>query len=629
LRDDAGGRDDQATARVRAVLAQRLRDELTQAREVLAPDEVFPPDTLVRVGNALAWTPASHEGAAWPSRAGDAFPWLDTNGAALAAANERAMTRALETLVEPAAHRSAVLERAAGTWPWLLSWGGGEPEPPPTAEARGQLSWLLYGVRFLALSKRLHASDVAEALLPWSADIAPREVIAWVAAGLERTRRGQGKPYVEACDRLARERKRDLKPEPATVPDGLLLHGQHLACLCAAAKAVERDRHVPAFKVSATRPSSAAMAMLAAGPPKRARDPAPWTKAELTPKGDVVLSWDGRRQPMQLVLLPDEGESLDVELTKIILTELGEDGLRDWLVLHRMASDQGGTGAFRWSWDEHRQKTNYLTRLAHKNATEADLARGVRQRLGRLKRAEIWLEARRDDQLVRRRVGPFGLIDIEAELFKDHGQTPMVVSGRLNPEIYRGARGSVFTLVPEAILARPIAEVRLLTLASFPWRAGDEKGVATLRAKTLWDYAGLRAGKYTDARRFTDARRALERLLQNLEKHAGVTFAGGGDGPDAVYRLTAPTWWRDRVVHGVGPVLASKATLAVPRTGAELAALRKAKALTARAVAEVLGVNHSTVLRAESKPSAPLPPEWLPRLAAAAFTLERGLLPKG
>lgn len=610
---------DAASSRVRNVLAQRLQVELAQVHEVISPDGTFYIGYLGHTHDTHAWSFA------------DAFAFLESKRDDIVTANERTMTMTLEKLVEQQSHCAAIFERSAHTWPWFLPVDA-RAEAEPKMRPDYQLHYIFHGARLSALSRRrLKESELEEALMPWSADVAPREVVEWVAAGIERTHRGGGRRYIELCERAANELKRDVKPESITVDDGseggIFLHGQHLACLCAATKAVERDRRVPAFKVSATRPSSAAVSMLAAGAPKRRDAPAPWTKAELTKNGEVVLYCDGKRRPMQMVLYPNEGESLEAELTRSILTEFGEDGLRDWLVLHRMASDQGGTGTFRWSWDEHRHKTHYMARIANKNATEADLARNVRQRLGRLKRAEIWLEARRGDKVVRRRVGPFGLLDIEAELFKDHGQTPMVVSGRINPEIYKGARGSVFTLLPEAILARPIAEVRLLTLASFPWRAGDEKGVANLRAKTLWDYAGIRAGKYTDPRRFTAARSALERLLQNLAKHAGITFSGGGDGPDTVYRLTAPTWWLDRVVHGIGPVLATKATLAVPRTGAELAAMRKVKALTLRAVADVVGASAATVMRAEGKASTPLSPEWLTKLAAAGLTLDLDLPP--
>ena len=399
---------------------------------------------------------------------------------------------------------------------------------------------------------------------------------------------------------------------------------RQLAWLYSALAGVEKDRREPAFKLSARKHSHAITTMLA-NPPAPGKREGAWSGGARIESGELVLEWEGRRAPMQLRLMPDDGETIDGQIARSMVEKLGPDGLRDWLTLHRIAGEQGASGEFRWSWEEHRARTDYERRVREKNANDSDLARETRRRLWRFKRAELWAETTQDGKTFRKRVGPFGLIDIDAEIIEDR-DTPIVAAGKLNPYLYGGARTGgekpLYTLIPEAALALPSNELSIATLVAFPWRVADDdkKGRATVKARTLWEYGGIPEPRRKDKRRWPDCRRTTEKRLDSLRRTLGVSWEGGGDGPDALYTLNAPLWWKDRVVHKVPPALPSPATVAVPRTGPELGAARKARGLSLDAVARALGVNRSTVMRAERR-EAPLPPDWLPKLAAVRFTM--------
>ena len=149
-------------------------------------------------------------------------------------------------------------------------------------------------------------------------------------------------------------------------------------------------------------------------------------------------------------------------------------------------------------------------------------------------------------------------------------------------------------------------------MLSYVWRAGDKnKGVARLKALTLWQYAGFRG--YEDKRRWPRLRESAELALTQLAVKHGLDWSEGGDGPNAVYQVRAPSWWRDRIVHRTSVPLIS--TAHVPRTAAELEAARRREGLTQLQLAASLGVGVGTVNRWSKRGEDILPAQWGPKLA--------------
>lgn len=536
-------------------------------------------------------------------------------------------------LVHPAKLRPAVLERLVPVWPWWVV-GGVNEEPghgfamlDELMKMEGAALWDLTFPQLAAreAAERIDAKQRVGQLL-WPPDVATLHALRWVRDGLNRIWKGAGDAYEAKAHAVAAPPTiAQLAPisyyfggQPADASDHLYVLGNQFAWAYSAVAGVERGQHERAFKLPANKHAHTIAAMFVRPPTDKLTDV--WTGAKLT-GADLVLEWNGKRTPYQLELHADAGGDVNNEIARGLVAELGPDALRDWLALHRSTSEQGSSGSFLWTWEEHRERTHYADRVRRGNVRDADLARASRQRIWRFKQAELWASARAaDGKVYRYRIGPFGLVDVDREILEADGKTPAVVGGRFNPEIY-GSRGkgraAGFTLLPDAALRLPDAELRIAVSAFYAMRHGA--GATRMKARTLWDYAGLTEGQRKDRRRWLQCRAVTERTLDALSA-IGIRWAGGGALPDDVYELTAPGWWTDRLVHRVGPVLAGPATAGVPRTGLELAAMRKARGLSQRALAGVVGASQPTVQRAEKSPEA-LPAAWLPKLAEARLTM--------
>lgn len=401
-----------------------------------------------------------------------------------------------------------------------------------------------------------------------------------------------------------------------------------VALLFLAEREVRDSGRVPVVRLSASAAGRAALAVLSAGPLERGAWDDDATKVGRDGEW-AELVWNGKPRPLQLRLNFRDAEVVAAELVRGILAELQEDGVRDWLTLHRMAAEQGATGKVRWTWAEHRERTAYDRLIRTKNATESELAAAVVGRLERMKRAELrWNASTADGKWAWARIGPFGLIDIPAGggLLTEAGREERVAKIVLNPAIYEGAaRGSKaphFALLPERALDLPGPQLRLLAHLFLDFTYAREVDGVTRKAGTLWSYAGIQAGEDTPRKRWPDATRALARALDAVGGAVGWDWScAPGENTDTLYSIRPPAWWTDRVLRGVpadyGPSLAS-----TPRTGAELKAWRTARGLSQREVAALVGLSQPTILRAEKRAEAPLGPD----LAAA---LARGVIQKG
>jgi hypothetical protein len=273
-----------------------------------------------------------------------------------------------------------------------------------------------------------------------------------------------------------------------------------------------------------------------------------------------------------------------------------------------------------WTWAEHREGTLYRKRVENGKDKDDELAREVRGRLMRLKGAELWSSFKnKEGEELRRRIGPWGLIDVDAEAIAADG-APIAIGIRINPELYgatKGTRGAGYTLVSNSVLELPDRPFRLYTAIAYALRRAN--GTHTFKAKTLWEYAGIELRQQHAKRRWPECQKTLEKALECLKKSEGVEWTGGGPLPTDLYNVTAPRWWTDRLVHGVGPILPGASTAGAPRTGEELAAMRKARGLSQTALAARIGKPQQTLSRLERTGDSVLPAAWIQALADAGM----------
>jgi hypothetical protein len=286
-----------------------------------------------------------------------------------------------------------------------------------------------------------------------------------------------------------------------------------------------------------------------------------------------------------------------------------------------MAAEHGRSGAFNWSWREHRERTAYARRVALGNLTDVQAAEQVTDRLWRLKGAEVRQTVRRPDgQEAWVRIGPFGLIDVPAAV--QHGTSLECARIALNPVLYEGAHKDAvqpyFALLPDEALMLEGPCLRLAVLVTLSMRyVRDDGGVVVRTAAVLWEdlttHGGVPARKYWP-RAATVLARALDQLVAR-----GVLGAWerepGALTPDTRYTLRPAAWWHDQLVHQVPPALPPPRA-ARPRTGVELRAWRVDHGWSQAEAAAKLGVGIATVKRAELAADQPLARALTAALAA-------------
>jgi len=321
------------------------------------------------------------------------------------------------------------------------------------------------------------------------------------------------------------------------------------------------------------------------------------------------VAWDGRPNDRGQMTFGFAITAPTADVFRDILAELGAEGLRDYVILHRMAAEQGRTGRFRWTWEAHKRATAHEARVRTGGRRDDDTKAKALERIARLRRAELHVEAV-DGQGRRawRVVGEAPLVSIVGGVEARDGD----VEGLelvLNPTLYRtaaaggGGRGELlFTQLPEAVLSLPALAFSLAVMLAFRWRyAADDGGALTIPKAKLHEY--MDAGKWRrgDA---AEADAILSRALAHIAGAfgPGCTFEDAGD----VVKAHPGRAFVAAVVDRVPPCLPAS-TASAPRTGAELRAWRERRKLSQVETAAVLGVGKRTIVRAELAPAAPLP----------------------
>ena len=446
----------------------------------------------------------------------------------------------------------------------------------------------------------------------WPSNVSVDDVVATLARGRTddaRTSadglRNISRTLVKLFDGRAVEfRGREPRVESCSSPTWFLTpFDPSLAALVAwAAKVVEEDqRRALAFPLPSRRAAHRAIDMLARSKAMCADERGPLV--EHVREGGVRLIWDGTTSG------PRYGfADLDMPMSMAlgIKNELGAEGLRDYLILHRMAAAQGRTGSFRWTWEAHRLATRHATRVRASNTTDDEARDAVVRRIWKLARAQLHVEVEEGGRRAWQVVGKDMLVFVEGGVEKGGHIEGLIL--RLNPALYDGARKNAgrpyFTLLPEAVLDLPASALCLATLLVFQWRnRRDEGGVVELDEGALlrlMDETTLTASRHRTS--------ATEKLHATLVQVAGAMGNGFAWEPieGGKYRITPPRFWVDAVVYRTAPVLPPM-TRDAPATGLQLVAWRETHGLTQARAALVLGVSVRTVSSAERAATAKLP----------------------
>ena len=316
--------------------------------------------------------------------------------------------------------------------------------------------------------------------------------------------------------------------------------------------------------------------------------------------------WDGRPNDRAQLGFAWAAAAPTADVFRDIITELGAEGLRDYVILHRMAAEQGRTGRFRWTWEAHKRATAHEARVRAGGRRDGDVKRATVARIARMRAAELHAEMV-DDRGRRhwRVVGEAPLVFIAGGVEGADGD----IEGLelvLNPALYEGAAARAgeerfFTQLPEAVLSLPALAFSLAVMLAFRFRyAADDGGAVTIPKAKLHEY--MDAGRW----RRGDAAAAEETLSRAIAQATRAQGRGAAfeDMGDAV-RFTPGAAFLAAVVDRVPPCLPAS-TASAPRTGAELRAWREKRKLSQVEAAAALGVGAATVKRAELAPAKPL-----------------------
>jgi hypothetical protein len=397
----------------------------------------------------------------------------------------------------------------------------------------------------------------------------------------------------------------------------------------ARSRVVERNAR-ETFKLSCESSSAGtylALGMLPAfGRGVVARNAARWECPSLDEANRTLrLSYLGRNTPIQLTLELADGPDPSNDFVKMLLKQWGEDGLRNYLVTLAMSSEQGATGDFRWTWEQHRALAGYAERHSRRRTMkDSDLLALVHADLRRLKHTEVHIELTRGPFKAWRRVGDFGIIDVlgGASLV---GSADTMQRMRQNSALYRGARAggkSYFIPVPTSALKLPRGSLTVYTAIAMSARTNKPDGehlsnclgFGQHTAERLWRMLELTEARVSDRRRWPDLKaRADDRLAEIAERtDMRLHRYDHRDGHNAVYTFELPGVI-DRLHHKLEPKLAPS-TIASPLTGVELRLARADAGMSLRRLGAALGVDKSAIDRLE-RSGADLPPELVHKLA--------------
>lgn len=388
-----------------------------------------------------------------------------------------------------------------------------------------------------------------------------------------------------------------------------------LALLYLAERAVDQDRRRPVLAVDAGRPHNELLTGWGGiwKEAHRTRGHKPRVKEE---PGKAWFELLGPGLSTQLALPFDEYPP-HAQVVQAIKRMCDWEGLRNWAALLRLFSVEGGRqGWIRWRLDEHLEALGYAPSRRRQPETRIKAAGMVKLF------TELELVEMLDGQERERR--PLVLVGSRYERLRGSRWKLEGMELQANPLLYRGVRnldtGKLgchwFPTVPEVAQLdhrryAPALMMGVILPIRWRWDVGERDHLA-LKGGNLLKLACIPFNKRKPAR-------AWDKLERNLAKLGGIDALEGWEADDggrdleAVYRLWPPAWAMDRISRGV-PVIEPR-LVELPKTGAELRAWREKRGWTQKQLAEALGVNRSTVIRAEKGGGNALPRSITRRLS--------------
>ena len=529
---------------------------------------------------------------------------------------------AAATLLVPEDTRSAVIERAAKTWPW-------SPITPPQRKE----AYLFASLRTLVLKQTIPSSTQPDGSIlhgQWP-DVRPLRVLKWVKERLSTHEKKRGDAYEQHYQRQTHLPGGphlpglDLKNDcPTLAQEGhiRIISPQQLAHLCHATFKVDEDRRKPAIHIDAGKAHhdlilGVRKTITASGGAIKRRHKHRKTRQVERDTGRVSLLIPGH--PTQM-WLPLEGGTLSDWMMQQLSVTLGPLGLRVWTALLSRLSDEGRTGYFRFTFDGVIDAMN----LSKRSRERPDVRQRILSIINLLTQIELQVDHPKHPKWSSRPLfligGRFGKID----------GTKRTIEGLeliINPLLYDGVRdpikktiGKNFSPAPKALAhinheRHPYAHLMGLLLAiRFRLAHNDGKDYIRLTGQTLLQLAGI---PYTERK----AKQSWTRLTRELSVLKQAGLLGTWTWKDAPHTLsgrctiTASAWIRDRTLHGVKPLEALPEST-VPKTGNEIRTWRKGKGWTQTQASFELKISKRTLIRAEQRGTTTLTNHLIQKLHA-------------
>ena len=313
------------------------------------------------------------------------------------------------------------------------------------------------------------------------------------------------------------------------------------------------------------------------------------------------------------VLAPDCGpvqlhfplESLNETILDTLRVWRGSKGLRHWAALQRLLSVEGGrSGRVQWKLEEHLEACGYSQRSREDAKLRGEIAHEVEL----LTKMELAVYDRNGKLRLRQAL----LTPITKAERQIEGTDTWALEGlvlEVHPLLYDGVRdgktGRVGTnWYPQTIELAQLDDVRfpyaiaLGLVLPMRWRwvwAQDQKFCA-LSGASLLRTAGITYDRRRAGPAWSSLRRTLDQL-QAINALGRYEWVRNPETLDGVCHLYPPLWAIDRTVHALPPLEAKPSSL--PSLGRELRVWRRARELTQKDAAELLGVSERTVRNAE------------------------------
>jgi len=476
-------------------------------------------------------------------------------------------------------------------------------------------------VRLAVLRRALEPGPNGRRPLPWSAVVTPEATLLHLLLlwpGVEsppwETNWNQAVPRFAGAE-LATVLQQEKTRQPEGWGAALLEHGWGSMpawpeLLYMAESEVERDRRRPAVAIDAHREhhflltgwASSGAGLRRKGSVDESRRSKPhrprWGRDTDSEDARVEVFIPGH--PVQLSLKLEDNSPSD-EIVRVIKRLAKWEGVRNWAALQRLLSIEGKrNGWVRWTLDAHFEALGYSPAEMRRTTT--------RTRVADIVKLFTKIELRAIVGGSERECRPLMLIGSRFEKLQGSIWALDGIELQVNPLLYRGVRNKEtgrlgrywYPTVPEVAQLDhrhfgPALMLGLVLPIRWQWNRG--KYCLAISGANLLKLAGINF----DPHRPKDAWAALARNLSKLQEidALGEWTTDGPPAQETVYRLTPPSWARDRVENGVVPVEYHMVEL--PQTGAELRSWREARGWTKVQLAKALGVSGSTAFRAEGR----------------------------